>query len=210
MTNDQKDDYCKKYGIDDKSTSNSGPAPAPAPASAPKYVYYQNKCTKLKSAEDCKSIKYDDIFYKKPDESTQNTSCRKLNTDEMKIECLKPENNSIWIESANKCFPKLSKPELKFLSSEKHVAYFDLVITPKISLASYDLKYKLDTLGKIKEKFKSIRSTNTRTEGDNVIFNFKLKNLKSDTIFKLQSKIVNTNYPNINSEYSNLLNSKRM
>ena len=71
MTNDQKDDYCKKYGIDDKSTTNSGPAPAPSPATAPKYVYYQNKCTKLKSTEDCKSIKYDDIFYKKPDKSTQ-------------------------------------------------------------------------------------------------------------------------------------------
>ena len=72
-------------------------------------------------------------------------TCRMLTRKERKFICLKPKNNSIWVDSGEGiCFKKLSKPKLKLKDITKDSAVFELEIDQKIDLNFYDMILNLD------------------------------------------------------------------
>ena len=180
-------------------------------------VYNKNKCMKLYSEKECKEDKsypnysnnkfYEKIFYKKPDETKNNTTCRKLYKDEEKEVCEKPENNSVYVDGT--CFQKLDKPTVEVLNTKINSIRIKVIIQKISKLTDYYIKYKIS---KISEDFKDdwlIYDFNLEqiNQSDKSV-SFEINKLEHNTDYKLILKVINKTYDQIQTSDSDELSIK--
>ena len=172
------------------------------------YIYKNNKCMKIFTEEECKLDNslpnyknnefYDTIFYKKPDETKENTICRKLYPEEEKTICLKSENNSLWIDG--KCIKKLSKPTLTKVSSSKNQIVLNVKENSINNYLSYTLNYKITDTGTYNNNWETRNISAILIKKDDSSFNFNIDNLKQNTEYKIIVKLIHNIYnssPNV-------------
>ena len=212
MNEDQKKDYCNLYKLEstdsDSTVSDSD--------SETKFIYRNSKCMKVFTEIDCKKDKsppnydnnkfYKTIFYKKPDETKDNTSCRKLKKDEEREICEKPENKSEWI--ANKCIKKLGKPTIEVKESGVNECRFIIKLEEEIKFIDYQIYFKIITKDTIYPDDWTKRMIGlSDIDGQNNLHLF-INELIHNSEYKIKIKLVNNTYVNFMSQESDELEFK--
>ncbi len=186
--------------------STTTPASTPATYNIDtEFTYRNNKCMGTFTAEECKTDLtlpnyknnqfYDSIFYKKPDESKDNTQCRLMTKAEEEIECKKPENNALWID--NKCIKKLSKPIITLISASTNKVIVNLKENSIDNYLDYSLFYKIvkyDLSYPNNWIYKQIKFDKINKEDNS--FNFSIDKLEHNNKYKIIAKLIHNVYNN--------------
>ena len=198
MNEDQKKQYCQDFKLDDSPETN--------------FIYRNGKCMKIFTEEECKNDKsppnyennqfYSRIFYKKPDESKDNTACRKLTKEEEKVICEKPDNNSLWL--GNKCIKKLSKPTVVVHEQGVGDCRFLITFEEKVKFTDYNIHFNVTKNNSDYQLEWNKRSISLGDINEDKLY-FVLNELVHNTEYKIKIKLQNNTYVDFQSPESDEL-----